>query len=46
MFFQTFFSLKLTSPVAMGGFGGLSPPKQSSKTPNWNRKYYNFVKFL
>ena len=23
-----------TSPVATGGFGGLSPPKQSSKPPH------------
>jgi len=24
-----------TSPVATGGFDGLSSPKQSSKPPNW-----------
>jgi len=29
------------SPVATGEFGGLSPPKQCTKPPNWNMKTVN-----
>jgi len=36
-----------TSTIAMGGFGGLSPPKQSSKhPPNENMKHYKSMEFL
>jgi len=37
-----------TSPVATGGFGGLTPPNKTSSPPNWNNKHYKsgvFVKF-
>jgi len=40
---RTSFSLQsrpTTSPVATGGFCGVSHPKQSSKPPNWNIKHY------
>jgi len=38
-------SYSVTSP--RGGFGGLRPPKQSSKpTPNWNMKHNKLVDFL
>ena len=33
----------LPNPVATGGFDGLSPPKQTSKFPNWNMKHYKSV---
>jgi len=29
-----------------GGFGGLNPPKRSSKPPNSNMKHYKSVEFL
>jgi len=41
-----FFTVYRTSPVSTGGFGGLSPPKQSSKTPKWNMKHYQLVDFF
>jgi len=34
------------SPVAAGGFGGLNPPKQSTKPPNRNMKHYKSVEIL
>jgi len=34
------------SPVATGGFGGLSPPKKSSKTPKLKRETLQRSGFL
>ena len=34
------------SPVAMGAFGGLSPPNKAPIPPNWNMRHYESVEFL
>jgi len=34
------------SPVAMGGFWGLSPPCKAPSPQNWNTKHYESVEFL
>jgi len=44
----TFMSHIRPVPSPQGGFGGLIPPKQCTKPPNWNMKtinYWSFVNF-
>jgi len=36
----------LTSPVATGGFGGLSPPNKAPRASNWIMKHYKSMEFL
>jgi len=40
-----FAALCICSPVAMGGFGGLSPPKKVPIPPNWSVKHYKLGEF-